>query len=52
MDIISFNREGRIGFQLTPKNSKRSCIISLTYDNRLYIDSANENGEWLGPRFL
>ncbi len=52
MDIISFNGSGRIGFQLTPKNGKRSCIIGVTNDNKLYIDFANENGEWLGARLL
>lgn len=52
MDIISFNGSGRIGLQLTPKNGKRSCIIGVTNDNKLYIDFANENGEWLGARLL
>lgn len=52
MNIISFNGSGRIGFQLTPKNGKRSCIIGVTNDNKLYIDFANENGELLGARLL
>ena len=52
VDVAAFNGLERIGWQFTSKDGTRGCIIGVTYDNKLYVDSMNGDGGWNGARQL